>query len=162
MDKGSCPPREIYVQPGESRAVIGPAILRTVLGSCVGITFWTRQHNFAALCHPMLPVSPTGADISVSVGYRYVDFAIRDIARSLKRRGIRPEKVRVKLFGGADVLLVGRGTARPSVGRLNCEAAVRELSNEGFKIFASSLGGNFGLNIWFDTSSGEVLLKRLN
>ena len=33
---------EIYVQPGESHLVRGPAILRTVLGSCVGITFWNR------------------------------------------------------------------------------------------------------------------------
>ena len=32
--------QELYVQPGESHLVRNPAILRTLLGSCVGITFW--------------------------------------------------------------------------------------------------------------------------
>ncbi len=34
---------DIYVQPGELHLVQGPTILRTVLGSCVGVTFWNRR-----------------------------------------------------------------------------------------------------------------------
>ena len=49
---------EIYVQPGESHLVRGPAILRTLLGSCVGVTFWNAKLRVAALCHPMLPERP--------------------------------------------------------------------------------------------------------
>ncbi|HEY1578799.1 MAG TPA: chemotaxis protein CheD [Terracidiphilus sp.] len=153
---------EIYVQPGESHTVTGAVILRTILGSCVGITFWAPEHNCAALCHPMLPVCPVKADMSISAGSRYVDYAIRDLARWFRARGIRENEVRVKLFGGADVLMAGRGSGRPTVGKLNSEAALRVLSDEGFEIAASSLGGNFGLNIRFDTGSGEIQLKRLN
>ena len=52
---------DIYVQPGESHLVRGPAILRTLLGSCVGVTFWHAELGIAALCHPMLPRHPTAA-----------------------------------------------------------------------------------------------------
>jgi chemotaxis protein CheD len=68
--------------------------------------------------------------------------------------------VQVKLFGGADVLLVG-DTSKPTVGRLNYETAIEVARAEGFQVIASSLGGISGLNIRFDTRTGEVLLRRL-
>jgi chemotaxis protein CheD len=47
--------REVYVQPGESCLVSEPAIIRTLLGSCVGVTFWVPRLGIGALCHAMLP-----------------------------------------------------------------------------------------------------------
>jgi chemotaxis receptor (MCP) glutamine deamidase CheD len=46
------------------------------------------------------------------------------------------------------------------VGRLNGEVAVKVLEEEGFSVVASSLGGKRGVNIHFNTKSGEVLLQR--
>jgi chemotaxis protein CheD len=69
--------------------------------------------------------------------------------------------VQVKLFGGADVLMVTDEASRPSVGRLNCEAAIRVLRDEGLGVIASSLGGTSGVNIKFHTGTGEVLLRRI-
>jgi chemotaxis protein CheD len=46
---------EVYLQPGESRMVREPTILRTLLGSCVGIAFRVPRLSLGALCHPMLP-----------------------------------------------------------------------------------------------------------
>lgn len=154
---------EVNVQPGESHLVREPAILRTVLGSCVGVTFLSRRLGIAALCHPMLPRAPckNGTGISVDAGRRYVDFAIRDLARQFDSYCARRGEVEVKLFGGGDVLPVMNESTRPTVGQMNCEAALRVLSEEGFKIAASSLGGNCGLHIQFHTGTGEVLLRRL-
>jgi chemotaxis receptor (MCP) glutamine deamidase CheD len=91
-----------------------------------------------------------------------VDFAIRDVARQLDELGAHRTEVQVKLFGGADVLLVGEAAStKPTVGKLNCEAAIEVLREEGFRVSASSLGGTSGLNIRFDTRTGEVLLRRL-
>jgi chemotaxis receptor (MCP) glutamine deamidase CheD len=66
----------------------------------------------------------------------------------------------VKLFGGADVLLMIDSLARPTVGRLNIEMAMKVLEEEGFAVSASSLGGRRGVNIYFNTETGEVLLQR--
>jgi chemotaxis protein CheD len=154
---------ELYVQPGESHLVTEPSILRTVLGSCVGIAFLIPRLGVGALCHPMLPCYPLQppADRSLAAGRRYVDFAIRDLAGQFDSLGAHRSEVRVKLFGGADVLAAIDGSTRPTVGRLNCEAALRVLGDQGFAIAASSLGGTSGVNLKFNTATGEVLLKRL-
>lgn len=153
---------EIFVQPGEARVVRGRAVLRTVLGSCVGITFWARKIDAGALCHPMLPsYRQTAVRLSGAAGRRYVDFTIRDVAAKLDQMGAKRAETEVKLFGGADVLPSTQEARRPTVGRLNCEAALRVLQDEGFSVVASSLGGRTGVHIEFDTETGEVLLRRL-
>jgi len=46
---------------------------------------------------------------------------------------------------------------RPTVGAANIEVAMKVLAKEGFSIAASSLGGKRGVNIYFNTETGEVL-----
>jgi len=156
---------EIYLNPGESYLARKPAIIRTILGSCVGVTFWSGRLGIGALTHSQLPRCPANgpAKSELADGRRYVDFAIRELARQLDDLGARRDEVEVKLFGGADVLLVSdAASAKPSVGRLNCEAAIEVVEAEGLRVVASSLGGNSGLNIRFDTRTGAVQLRRLH
>jgi chemotaxis protein CheD len=124
------------------------------------VAFLIPRLGIGALCHPMLPTQPRSV-VNVAVARRYVDFAIRDLARQFDALGARRSEVRVKLFGGADVLTVSDALSRPTVGRLNRETALRVLDEEGFRVAASSLGGTSGINIRFHTVSGEVLLRRL-
>jgi chemotaxis protein CheD len=154
---------EIYLQPGEAYLAETPTRIRTLLGSCVGITFWCARNGLGALGHPMLPVcpSPAGEGFSRDVGRRYVDFTIRDLAQNFDARGVARSEIEVKLFGGADVLLVPVAGARPTVGRLNWETAMGVLAAEGLSLTASSLGGTTGVSIQFNTLIGEVRLKRL-
>jgi chemotaxis protein CheD len=154
---------EIYVQPGESHLSSEPVIFRTVLGSCVGVTFLIPRLGIGAICHPMLPRYPEKPvpGMTAASGRRYVDFTLRDLARQFDHAGARRSEVQVKLFGGGDVLKVDSESIRPTVGKLNCEAALRVLGEEGFSVAASSLGGTCGLSIQFHTGTGEVLLKRL-
>ena len=51
-----------------------------------------------ALCHGVLPKCPQG--VGDDEGYRYVDFAIRDLARQFDRFGALRGEVQVKVFGG--------------------------------------------------------------
>jgi chemotaxis protein CheD len=154
---------EIYVQPGESRLITEPAILRTLLGSCVAVAFLAPARGVGALCHPMLPACPAElrGEGESKASHRYVDFAIRSLARRFDELGIEREDVMVKLFGGADVLQVSKDASRSTVGQMNRETALRVLHEEGFSIAASSLGGSSGLTLRFDTSTGEVLVRRL-
>jgi chemotaxis protein CheD len=144
--------------------VYEPSILRTVLGSCVGVTFWAPRLGIAALCHPMLPRfdGRKGISISLKECRRYVDFAIREIARTLEAKGVGRGEPQVKLFGGADVLAVMNPGIRPTVGKLNCESALQVLEEEGFHVSASRLGGPHGCHLSFHTDTGEVRIKRLD
>jgi chemotaxis protein CheD len=155
---------DVYLQPGEMFLAHKPTMIRTLLGSCVGVTFWSERFGIGALCHAMLPKCPkhSSEKLSPEVGYRYVDFSIRDIARKFDELGVRRSEVQVKLFGGADVLLDDPSALdRPTVGSLNCDSALDVLDAEGFQVTASSLRGTAGLTIHFDTGNGEVQLRRL-
>ena len=153
---------DIYVQPGELHLVHEPAILRTVLGSCVGVTFWNRKLGIAALCHPMLPRCPAeGSRMTVAALRRYVDSAIREVAQRLDALGAHRPETEVKIFGGADVLQVEHTHTRPTVGRLNAERALQILAEEGYAVIAQRLGGRQGIHIDFLTTNGEVRLRRL-
>ena len=155
---------EVYLQPGESCLALEPTIIRTILGSCVGVTFWSARLGIGALCHAQLPRSPmkARAGLTLAAGRRYVDFAIRDLARQFDEFGVSRSETQIKLFGDGDVLVVSeKGSLKPTVGKLNCESALEVLLDEGFEVTASSLGGHCGLNIRFNTSNGEVLLRRL-
>jgi chemotaxis protein CheD len=161
--------KDVYLQPGEMFLAREPTTIRTILGSCVAVSFWSDRLGVGALCHAMLPIRPGKSSaggvsaMSAKESYRYVDFCIRDIARQFDQLGVHRADVQVKLFGGADVLLVASSDpARPTVGKLNCETAIEVLNAEGFEVAASSLGGTLGLKIHFDTRTGEVLLQRLN
>jgi chemotaxis protein CheD len=154
---------DVYVQPGESHLVRGPAVLRTVLGSCVGVTFRNERLEIGALCHPMLPRHPQHGrgQIDMAAALRYVDFAIRDLAAQFEALGAGRREIEVKVFGGADVLRVENDASRPTVGRLNREMALEVLRAEGFEVVASELGGPVGFHIDFYTTTGEVRLRRL-
>ena len=155
---------DVYVLPGESHLSKEPVLFRTVLGSCVGVTFLVPRLGIGAICHPMLPAYPVkqSGEMTLANARRYVDFTIVDLAKQLDALGVLRNEVHVKLFGGGDVLLVTNEATRPTVGQLNIEAALRVLKEEGFEVVASSLGGTSGVNIQFNTGTGEVLLKRLS
>jgi len=162
MAEPETPIREIYVQPGESHLVKEPAILRTILGSCVGITFLIPRLGIGAICHPMMPKCPPAkrAGLSVHAGRRYVDFAIRDMASRLDALGVKRSETVVKLFGGNDVLTVS--DPERTIGKQNSEAALYVLKEEGFRVAVACLGGTTGIHITFETVTGDVLLRRLD
>lgn len=155
---------DLNLQPGELYLTRTPAILRTILGSCVGVTLWSPRLGAGALCHGVLPRAPKvwPAGVDASEGHRYVDFSIRHLAQKFDALGVHRGEVEVKVFGGADVLplLAERGD-RPTVGSLNCQAAVEVLAEEGFRVTASDLGGTRGRRIHFHTGTGVVLVYRL-
>ncbi len=164
MAEPELPLREVYVQPGESHLVREPAVLRTVLGSCVGVTFHVPRLGVGALCHPMMPKCPPAlsAGLQIDAARRYVDFAIREMASQFDRLGAKRREVVVKLFGGNDVLMVSGENVQPTIGRQNAETALRVLSEEDFPVAASRLGGDHGIHISFETVHGAVLLRRLD
>lgn len=155
---------EIYLEPGESRLVRKPVILKTVLGSCIGGVFRVPKVGMGALCHPMLPDSRKRRtkELSRIDARRYVDSAIRELLGEFDRLGIARSDIQAKLFGGADVLGTGREAEHLAIGRLNREMAWQVLRDEGVTVLASSLGGHAGIHIQFHTGTGEVLLRRLH
>lgn len=148
------------VQPGQLYLARSSMILQTILGSCVSVTFWCARLDAAALCHGILPRCPPGT--SASDRHRYVDSSIRFLAEQFDALGACRQETEIKVFGGADVLPIGAGRGgKPTVGAMNCRAALEVLEAEGFRVLASDLGGIRGRTIHFHTGTGEVFVCRL-
>lgn len=154
----------INLPPGEMYLARRPMMLQTILGSCVSATFWCARLGIGALCHGVLPVCPDpwNPRASVGDGYRYVDFSIRSLAQTFAQLGARRDEVEVKLFGGADVIpVLARRLDRQTVGSMNAEIARQIVESEGLRITSFDLKGTRGRKIFFDTGTGEVLVKKL-
>jgi len=96
-----------------------PAIIRTALGACIGITFWSAKLRVGVLAHPLLPYCPTDltAEKRLVTGRRYVDFSIRQLAWQFDQLDVSRRQVHVKVFGGAEVVGIG-AAAKPAVGTI--------------------------------------------
>lgn len=151
---------EFTLQPGEAKIVRRPTVLRTILGSCAGVTFCAKRLGIGAMCHPMLPTRRLSGMTERDAPDRFVDLAIRRMLRELMKLGARRDEIEVKLFGCCDVLDFEEG--RVTIGRMNAEMAVKVLADEGVQIAARQVGGPVGMYIYFMSDTGEVWLRRLS
>lgn len=144
---------KVYLKPGELHFAATPAVVTTVLGSCVSVTMFDRLSGTAAICHALLPEGPR------SDAFRYVDSSIIHMLEMFAAHGVNRQRLEVKVFGGADML--GAGGRRVGVGRRNVEIATLVLAANGLTVAAQDVGGTRGRKLFFVTHTGEVFLKRL-
>ena len=147
----------VYLKPGDLCHAESPAVVSTILGSCVAVVMFNQRTMVGGICHAMLPrnPSPRGGET-----FRYVDSAVLYMAERFRALGIRESETDVKLFGGADVLEY-HGKNGLSVGRQNVETAIEVIGEAGFRLIVSDVGGTVGRKLRFYTHTGEVLLKRM-
>jgi chemotaxis protein CheD len=146
----------VYLKPGEVFVSRKPALVSTVLGSCVAVTLFSASAGFGAICHAMLPEN-TGREDDL----RYVDTALRHLYGKIVQYGIGDD-LEVKLFGGAQVLNVGeRQPDRHTVGDQNVAQAEAVLAALGLVVSARDTGGLKGRKLFFCTRSGDVYMRHV-
>lgn len=154
----------VYLKQGEMYFAEEPALITTVLGSCLSAAMFNSRLRLGALCHGMLPRCP-GADAcsaDCNEGFKYVACSIRRMVARFAAYGVRREELEVKLFGGADMFnTADRGDGVITVGRQNIAAAMELIGVESLRVSALDVGGLRGRKIFFYSHTGEVALKRL-
>lgn len=150
----------INLTPGKLLITDQPAIVSTILGSCVSLCLHNERLRVGAICHGMLPrQKKTPMD-----GYfPYLDTAVDHMLETLRSRfGITPSELRVKLFGGASVLQTNMlGADGFAIGQQNIAAALDALARFGLVPGVQKTGGTEGYKIFFNTSTGEVFVRRI-
>jgi len=154
----------VYLKAGEIHVSDKPTLVKTVLGSCVAVTMFYPGSGIGAMCHGLLPECEernTCRDIC-NKAFKYVECSIKSMVREFDRYEIKRGDIRVKLFGGADMLSYKKINLKAiGVGRENIKTALRTIKTADLKIVTTDLGGLHGRKVFFNTSSGEVFMKRL-
>lgn len=143
-----------------------PQWVVTVLGSCVAVTMFNARLHLAAICHAALPQLPHHGREAMdsATRLRYLSHVIPAMTHEFASRGLRPAEVEVKLFGGGNVLKIGRHrpAGTDSIGEANIAMARHLLTAARYHITALQVGDARGCKLMFNTHSGEVFYKPLS
>lgn len=139
---------------GEVFASDKPAIVSTVLGSCVAACLHDPLTCIGGMNHFMLPVSHREV-ASAAFGIHAMEMLIN----SIMRLGGDRRRLQAKVFGGGNVLAL-RGSAL-QVGQRNAAFVRQFLADEGIPLVAHRLGGSCGVKLCFETATARALVKPL-
>lgn len=145
--------RRVYLYPGGLWAEGAPAVVTTVLGSCVSVVLWDPYTSLGGINHYILPSS--GSVVSA----RYGNHALPMLHERVLLLGARRETLLACVFGGASVLS-GEGSAS-KLGERNLAEAFRFLESRNIAVLRQDAGGREGRKVTFRTADGSTLVRKL-
>jgi chemotaxis protein CheD len=153
----------LYLRPGDWFVGKKLGLVRTILGSCVAVTMFHWPTRHAAICHAVMPVCVEKRHCGgfCENSSKYAGCIVHNMVEAFAQQGLHSRDIEVKLFGGADGLTNGNLNSS-GVGRRNIEEAMKAIQNARLTLKLSDVGGFQGRKLFFDTNTGEVLLKRLS
>lgn len=153
----------LHLNPGELYIGKKPALISTILGSCVAVVMFHPTSAIGAICHSLLPDCQCHEEPCLGKScrdcFRYVDCSVVHMVNWFRDQGAPPWELQVKLFGGSDMFDHNMGDR--SVGQQNIRIAREVIEKEGMRLLALDVGGNRGRKIIFNSMTGEVFMKRL-
>lgn len=146
-------PNVITVGVGDLKITQAPNVLKTLLGSCIGIVLHDPINKIGGLLHIMLP-KKNGNDSKIT---KYANTGLPYfIYQMVTHAGASRGALYAKIFGGAKMF---ETNGLLNIGESNEIEVRRILKEEGIKIVSSRTGGTKGYNILFDTETGEVTCR---
>ncbi len=145
------------VKMAEIQVVRSPVLLKTTLGSCVGVVLHDRRAHLGGLAHVMLP-SRCGRDDAPG---KYADTAVPALLRRMHELGSRQGDLTAFLAGGADMFSQCTDGVIATIGQQNVQAVRKILSDLRIPISCEDTGGDHGRTVVFDCASAAFNVKRL-
>ncbi len=144
----------LFLEPGQLFVDLRPALVETILGSCVAVTMFCRQGRFGGICHALLPDGPPEQPGHHLTG------AVPLLLEQMLRLGSNRACLEIKLFGGGNVLGIST-PERPGIGEQNAACAMALLRRLDLPIMASDTGGRQGRRLYFNSGTGEVFVRTM-
>ena len=134
-----------------------PNILRTILGSCIGICIYDTKTGTGGLSHIMLPTSKK----STPNPRKYADSAIPLLVEDMVRAGAMRNRMIAKIVGGAAMFKHTENSFMGDIGKNNILTVQNILGSMNIEIVSSDVGGDYGRTIDFYLETGEVKIKTI-
>ena len=146
----------IIVGIGDIKMGKEPAIIRTSLGSCIGVCLYNSQQKVGAMLHCMLPTAGDNRQKPDFRAAKYADSGLELMVADLKKNyGIGTNQLTAKIFGGAAMLKA----ISMNIGQNNEDSVRAVLKSFNIPIAAAKTGGDKGYQIDFDLAKGTVICR---
>lgn len=150
---------EVHVKIAEVKTGEEGVLLRSTLGSCVGIVFIWREKKICGMAHCFLPF---GLEEGTSISAKYVNQGILSLMKLMRIQKENVSEIEVYLAGGANMMNQLIKNKVTQVGKNNSEAALKHLSEYGFKVRKADLGQDTGIKMYVNCTTFEVDFVRLD
>jgi chemotaxis protein CheD len=145
----------INVGVAQVKSAENPTVLRTILGSCIGICIYDRMKKVGGLAHILLPKDTTrGASPE-----KYADTAIPLLVQRLLKDGAKKEYLSAKIAGGAAMFKFQSNVTLGQIGDRNIEETKKVLEELGIPVLEEDVGGSTGRVIDFFLADGHLKVK---
>lgn len=152
----------VKVLPGGVYTTSEAEIICTGLGSCVAACMWDEKAGIGGMNHFLLPFDSSAQlhhwkpQELLSTASRYGCYAMELLINQLVNRGADRRQLKVKLFGGAQLM-----GFQSLIGVKNVEFVLAYVQRERLRLEAKDLGGTEPRRVLFDPKSGKVWVKRI-
>lgn len=140
-------PEDVHVRMCEVRSGSPTQVLRTTLGSCVGIGLLWRARHRTALAHCLLPDAPAPA---AQPSAKYVSDAVPSLLRLLGAQPAQHGELEAVLAGGACMVRQLRPAPYGLIGEQNTRMAQQLLAAAGIRVVHTDIGGTSGRQLSID------------
>lgn len=134
-----------------------PDILRTILGSCVGICLYDQTARLAGMAHIMLPEMKDRN----SNARKYAVTAIPMLIGEMEKSGADSARIVAKIVGGAAMFKISENSIMGEIGKNNVKKVREVLEEQRIEIIAEDVGGDYGRTIDFYSEDGRLKIKSL-
>ena len=146
----------ITVGVAEWQVARSPGVIRTTLGSCVGVVLYASQFQAGGMAHILLGEPPPGKIIHRG---KYARTAIEGLVNELGRLGVASTDLEAAIIGGASLF---DGLDTPFLNRIgpgNIDAARAALPKMKINIKRAEVGGKSGRTISLYLDDGRIELR---
>lgn len=136
-----------------------PNVLRTTVGSCLGIVLYQPDLKIGAISHIMLARDPIGKDKAKNPG-KYGETALPKLVKMIEDEGCRPGSYSARIFGGASMFKNISSNFLQNIGENNISIVKEFLNSKNIPILVEDVGGHEGRTISLYLDDGRILLKK--
>jgi chemotaxis protein CheD len=146
---------KIILHIGDIAISSEPAIMETILGSCVSVCLWDNRLNIGGMNHYMLPYTGNCLRCIRNPTYSGIE-SIKILVSDILKMGASLHNLRAKLFGGCKIF-----DRYFAVGRENVMVANWVLKEYGIPVIERFTMCEYGLKVIFHTATGKAFVKIL-
>ncbi len=134
------------------QVVKAPELIRTVLGSCIGIALFDRVLKIGGMAHIILPSLQEGSGDPC----KFADTAVDILVERVVSAGAERKRLVAKIAGGASMF---GNQATSGLGDRNAEAVQARLISHAVRLAGKAVGGTKGRKMLLDPATGEVRVE---